>query len=65
MAGPIRLAARVTLWASVALICFLTFAWPFAVSRSPDQPMFKQLAVAVLLAFLLSILVLLCKARRT
>ena len=48
-----------TLWVSILSICLLTFAWPFAVSASPDQPAFKLVAIATLLAFLASILVLL------
>jgi len=51
--------ARGGLWCSVVSICVLTFVWPFAVSSSPDQPGFKFVAIAVLLLFLLSMLVLL------
>lgn len=53
--------ARATLWCSVVLICVLTFVWPFAVSPDPVQPAFKIVAIAVLLLFLLSMLVLLAE----
>lgn len=53
--------ARGALWCSVVLICVLTFAWPFVVSRDPAQPAFKIVAIGVLLLFLLSMLVLLAE----
>ena len=51
--------ARSLLWICVAAICMLTFVWPFAVSPDPAQPAFKIAAIAVLLLFFLSMLVLL------
>ena len=58
--------ARMTLSASVLAMCLLTFGWPFAVSTDPSHPVFKVAAIATLLAFLLSLAVLLaCKLRRT
>ncbi|OGA37408.1 MAG: hypothetical protein A3G24_04140 [Betaproteobacteria bacterium RIFCSPLOWO2_12_FULL_62_13] len=51
--------ARGALWCSVVAICVLTFVWPFVVSPDPGQPVFKISAIAVLLLFLLSMLVLL------
>jgi hypothetical protein len=53
--------ARGALWCSIAAISVLTFVWPFAVSAAPDQPAFKLGAIAVLLLFLLSMLVLLAE----
>jgi len=53
--------ARGALWCSVVSICVLTFVWPFAVSSDPDQPAFKISAIAILLLFLLSMLVLLAE----
>jgi hypothetical protein len=51
--------ARGALWLSVVSICALTFVWPFLVSSDPDQQGFKFVAIAVLLIFLLSMLILL------
>lgn len=47
------------LWCSIVAICVLTFVWPFAISREPEQPAFKIAAIAVLLLFFLSMAVLL------
>jgi len=55
----LRSCARATLWCSVVSICALTFVWPFVVSRDPDQPAFKLVAIAALLLFFLSMLALL------
>jgi len=55
----LRKCARGALWFSVALICAQTFVWPFAISSNPDQPAFRAGAIATLLLFLLSMLVLL------
>ena len=49
---------------SSAAIVGLTFVWPFAVSREPEQPAFKIAAVATLLVFLASILWLLASRVR-
>jgi hypothetical protein len=61
--------ARAVLWSSVAAMLALTFAWPFAVSADPAQPLFKPVAIATLVAFLASMLAVLvekaCKAPRT
>ena len=51
--------ARGALWVSVAFMCILTFAWPFAVSSDPGQPWFEIPAIGTLLLFFLSMLVLL------
>jgi len=53
--------ARSVLWTCVAAICVLTFAWPFVVSPDPAQPAFKIAAIAVLLLFFVSMLVLLAE----
>ena len=53
--------ARGALSGSVVSICVLTFVWPFIVSPDPSQPAFKIGAIAVLLLFLLSMLVLLAE----
>jgi hypothetical protein len=61
--------ARAALWISVAAMVALTFAWPFVVSADPAQPLFKPVAIAVLVVFLASMLAILvdraCKAPRT
>lgn len=56
--APSRIASW-TLWGSVIGICFLTFVWPFVISDDPALPAFKVAAIAVLLAFLPSMMVLL------
>jgi len=53
--------ARSALWGSVVAICVLTFVWPFVVSPDPAQPAFRIVAIAVLMLFLLSMLVLLAE----
>jgi len=53
--------ARGVFWICVVAICLLTFVWPFAVSPDPAQPAFKIAAIAVLLLFFASMLVLLAE----
>lgn len=57
--------ARAAFRLSVAFAVGLTFVWPFVVSPDPDQPVFKAVAIATLLVFFASTLVLLAERLRS
>ena len=61
--------ARWVLAGSIAVICALTFVWPFAVSADPSHPAFRAAALTALISFLSALVVILvekaCRARRT
>jgi hypothetical protein len=48
-------ALRGILAASAAFACFLTFAWPYAVSADPADPTFRTLAIGTFVVLLASI----------
>ena len=52
MEGAPLVAARWLLSGSVAVILFLTFVWPFALSADPADPQFRIAAIAAFVAFL-------------
>jgi hypothetical protein len=44
---------------TIAVMCALTFVWPFAISADPSQPVFKWVAIATLILFFASLVLLL------
>ena len=44
---------------AIAAMCLLAFAWPFAVSPDPSQPIFKLVAITTLIVFFVSMIALL------
>lgn len=61
--------AKLILWATSAVICGLTFAWPAIAPGSGDDALYQVLAVAALWLFLAAIAAVLwmkaCRAPRT
>jgi hypothetical protein len=57
---------RALLWIAILLGIFITFAWPYAVSRDPSSGALMWIARLDLLAFLAALAMMLVKrARRT
>lgn len=58
-------ALRILVDAAAIAAALLAFGWPLAVSTKPDDALFKPIAIATLMVFLVSLAVLLAiKARR-
>jgi hypothetical protein len=54
---------KLSFWASVGAMVYLTFVWPFA---HTNDPWFKPAAIAVFTLFFVSLAAILaCKVRRT